>query len=685
LSSNLSSLESICELRVDQAAIAHLCATVLTQLRTCYYSFATMDDRHKWWPRMFVRLLSLARKNPIFEIDIKSVELHELVDRTNPVELDELEFVESMAKPNKTTRCIKFILNVWIASYLIKKAHYCYTMLVEYNVLSVGSRLVVERDESTGQRLYSFACLASNCSTLFDPLANANRSKLMMDELPVFAICHPHLARFSEPSDHTTKLGIYVTALAASFYTILFILQSEQVRLRTRNPLLLFLATPNISRRLNFLRTKKHAEDLHRSFMQYQQTIWTKRFTYNKSGAAPHLDAYEPQSSDRRSVRSKASSSDNSTQPPKWDYLSWEKRRFVYDCFPLIRLEQWRQRVCDMLLVLSGCVLMSFVAISTTSLWAMNSYLDRKRWAMAEFQLELTRTSCSIWHADTNEPVRITSLQYGLNTFGALSLITVLFVVPTLSLSLTGLLVLASSLDLRCLICELKYKIIMSLPVIKNMTDAMLRERARFESSHRRSYLDAHNRLEYTLRDAGGGQQAVTNEFKYGKLREKFVKDVRVVSLALLNRPFLGRQLPLETQAFIMRECFDKRLTSAVGLPHWPTILAELLEKLYVEFRILDDLVTETHPDISVLTGASAAMCYAAFLVTLIICKFTESISPEQYFVLLVTFFGAIGMTLNSAILLAKVSSQLFQFGLLLVFSHIDCILTSSSRASCAS
>jgi hypothetical protein len=614
---------------------------------------------------MFAWLLSLDRKNPIFEIDLKSYELHELVSKINPVELEELEFVESMARPNKTLRYMKLIWNVWIVSYLIKKAHYLYTMLVEYNLLSMGSRLAIDRDAITGRRLYSYACLASNCSTLFDPLVNATRSRLIMDELPVFSICHPYLARISEPPEHVNKLGISIAALSACFFSVLFILRTEQARIRTRNPLLLFLVAPNISRRLNFLRTEKHAENLHRSFLQYQQMTWAKRFAYNRSGArSSNLGVYELQSSSRRSARSKASPRVNQTQPPKWDYLSWEKRRFVYDCFPLVRFEQWRRHVADTLFFLTSSIFVSMVTNPIIFLWVANVYLDRNRFAMVEFQLELDRMGCSIWHAETNEPIRLTSLQYGFNAFGVISFGTTMVAMPMLSILLSGALVLTSSWELRCLICELKYKIVMLLPVIKNMTDAMLRERARFESSHRQSYLDEHNRLEYTLHEAGGGQQ-VTNEFKYAKLREKFTKDVRAVSLMLLNRPFLGGQLPLETQAYIMRECFDERLTSAVGLPHWPTILAELLEKLYVEFRILDDLVAETHPDISLITGTSAAMCYSTFLVTLIICKFTESISPEQYYVMLANLFGAIAMTVNSAILRAKVSSQLFQLGLL--------------------
>jgi hypothetical protein len=151
----------------------------------------------------------------------------------------------------------------------------------------------------------------------------------------------------------------------------------------------------------------------------------------------------------------------------------------------------------------------------------------------------------------------------------------------------------------------------------------------------------------------------VTNEFKYGKLREKFVKDVRAVPLALLNRPFLSHRLRLETQAFIMEECLDDRFKSPGGLSHWPTTLAELLEKLYVEFRILDDLMTEARPSISVVTGGSAVLCYVDFLATLMLCKLTGVILLMHHLNLVIFFFCSIGTTLNSAVLRSKVSDSI--------------------------
>jgi hypothetical protein len=607
---------------------------------------------------MFVWLVSLTRQRPVFETDTQMDELHKLIDTANPTEVSELESVERMSRPNRTIENVKLAIKVWATIHLLRGVCCCYLMLVEYDGIS-RARLAISRDESTGQQLYSFACVTSNCSTLFDPLVNATRSQLIMDELPIFATCQPLLARFNDPLEHMNLFGIYTTIVTGCMYLIMLMTLSELSRIQNRSPQLLFLVAPNISRRLNFLKTKEHAEELQRSFLQYQQMIWTKRFTYSQSGAASsHLDVYEPQSSVRRTVKSKAGSKSNQAQTPQWDYLSWEKRRFVYDCFPLIRFEQWRQRVGDLVLLLISYVATSAIALMILYFWLANVYLNKKRKLMPEFQSDVNRAGCKLWHQRTGEELDLAGLPYGFSVYGVISFCVISVSVPIWFNCVAAMVVVVNSWELRCLICELKYKIIMLLPVIKNMTDAMLCERARFESSHRRSYLDGHNRLEYTLREVGGGQQ-VTNEFKYGKLRDKFVKDVRAVPLALLNRPFLSHRLRLETQAFIMKECLDDRLKSSVGLPHWPTTLAELLEKLYVEFRILDDLMTEARPSISVVTGASAVLSYVDFLVTLTFCKLTGVTFLLHYIVLIVGFLGAIALTLNSAILRSKVSCSI--------------------------
>jgi hypothetical protein len=612
-------------------------------------------ERHDYMLRAFVWLVSFTRQRPVFETHTQTDELHKLIDTANPTELSELEFVERMARPNRTIENVKMATKMWITLHLLRAAYCCYLMLVEYNIISRASRLAISNDESTGQQLYSFACITSNCSTLFDPLVNATRSQLIMDELPIFATCQPLLARFNEPQEHMSLFGVYTMIINACSWPIILIMLSELARVRSRNPHLLFLAAPNISRRLNFLRTKEHAEELQRSFLQYQQMIWTKRFTYNPSGSSSsHLDVYEPQSSVRRTAKSKACSKSNQAQTPQWDYLSWEKHRFVYDCFPLIRFEEWRRRVGYVVLLFISSVAAIAIAVMISFCWTANVHFDEKRLLMVEIQSEANRTGCKLWHKRTGGQLDLAGLQYGFGAYGVISLCVSTSVPIWLSL-LPIVAIVMNSWDLRCLICELKYKIIMLLPVIKNMTDAMLREQARFESRHQRSYLDGHNRLEYTLREVGGGQQ-VTNEFKYGKLREKFVKDVRAIPLALLNRPFLSHRLRLETQVFIMKECLDDRFKSAVDLTHWPTTLAELLEKLYVEFRILDDLMTEAHPCISVVTGTAAILCYLVALITLTLCKLSEVTFLLHYLTIFACFFGAIALTLSSAQVLCRLA-----------------------------
>jgi hypothetical protein len=192
-----------------------------------------------------VWLLSLVLKRPVFERDVQ--ELSGLLDRTDPAEVSELEFVERMAKPNKTIENVKMAMKMWTTFYLTRGVYCCYSMLIKYNVISKESRLAISRDESNSQQSYSFACLASNCSLLFDPLVNATRSQLIMDELPIFATCQPLLARFNEPHEHMSLFGIYTMIVNGCSFPIIFITLSELARIRNRSPHLLFLVAPNIS------------------------------------------------------------------------------------------------------------------------------------------------------------------------------------------------------------------------------------------------------------------------------------------------------------------------------------------------------------------------------------------------------------------------------------------------------
>jgi hypothetical protein len=644
----------------------NLSAQQFTQyLMSClHYATRMMSERHKYVPRAFVWLVSLFRTSPVFELDFQMDKLHKLIDTTNPAEVSELEFVERMARPNRTIEIVKLAMKLWVAASLMKMVVCCYFMLIEYKIISMESRLVVVHNTSTaGRPLYSFACLASNCSSLFDPLVNATRSRLIMDELPVLPICQPFLSKFNETSQ--SILGTYSMLMSSFISIIALILQSQLSKIQTRNPLLLFLVAPNISRRLNFIKTKMHVEDLSRSFAQYQLMIWIEQFTYynncsGSGGIQSRLDVYGPQSSAASGSASRSQATSTLQPPPKRrDHLSVERHRFVYDCFPFVRFERWRRLVSDVLLLCNTTTLLIAIACPVTFIWLASVYLNKQQRIMAEFMSEIDRSGCSIWHKRTNNMIDITGFHYGFNLYGLLSTFFVLFAWPMWSIMAPIEVAIMVSWELRCLVCELKYKIIMLLPVIKNMTDAMLCERAWFESGHRQSYLDEHNCLEYTLHEVGGGQQVVTNEFNYGKLREKFAKDVWVIPLALINRPFLSHQLRLETQAFIMNECLDDRFKSAVGLPHWPITLAELLEKLYVEFRILDDLFAEADPGISVITGTGSVLCYLVFLISLLMFKLIGATRFEQCLFMSLSLFCAIFMTLNSAILRSKVSCRM--------------------------
>jgi hypothetical protein len=82
-------------------------------------------DRYKYAPRALVWIYSLIRKGPVFESDTQMDGLHKLVDTANPTEVSELEFVERMARPNKTIENIKLAIKVWTLLHLTRVV-YCW-------------------------------------------------------------------------------------------------------------------------------------------------------------------------------------------------------------------------------------------------------------------------------------------------------------------------------------------------------------------------------------------------------------------------------------------------------------------------------------------------------------------------------------------------------------------------------
>jgi hypothetical protein len=637
------------------------------------------EDWQGRWARALVRAMSVFLVRPVFECDVKGLNLREMIDNTKPAEVEELKFVESMACPNKTIQNIKQAFKLLGISFVARVLVYCYFMLFKYNVLAKESRLVIGRDPSTGRPSYSFACLTSNCSSLFDPVVNATRSRLIMDELPIFSICQPFLSQLNEPIQHVTSLiGLYVCTIMACYYVVSDrLLCMEQSKIRTKNSLLLFLVAPNISHRIRHRAAQEHVQDLHWSFLQYRHLIWANRFNFGRREAAYLSNFVEvadvqrqrplgPLKSERDARRRRSTMTHQSSV----DYFDRSPGEFVQNCTPCTRFESWRRRTIYLMIGISVNLALTIISLPFMQNLYTMLRLQSKRDLLNGFHLDMNKAGCSIWRkqhllpvvqqqfgneSHSDDTIDLQSLRYEMNTYGALSTLIVMYAWPTCAISVPVYLVLVNSLDLRCLVCELKYKIIMLLPVIKNMTDAMLRERAWFESRHRKSYLDEHNCLENTLRGFGGGQH-VTNRFNLGKLRDKFVNDVRVLFFSLLSRPFLDHKLRLETQTFITNECLDERFKSSAGLSHWPVTLAELMEKLYVQFRILDDLLTEAQPSISVVTGTTAGFCYVALAVTLAFYRIQRSIIILQCMIVGVSLVTTVGLILNSAILEAKVS-----------------------------
>jgi hypothetical protein len=648
-------------------------------------------ERFKWCPRVLVRKLALIIGRPVFEHDLREDGLRRLADENDPTQVDELQFVQSMGyhrSGNSSSRILRRVLHAANIYVILKAIFYCYFMLFKYNVFSKENRLDISLDASTGRPLYSFACLASNCSSLFDPLVNATRSQLIMDELPIFSICQPLLSTFNAPFQNINALGFFLLVVVSNVYLIfVYAYGWAMARMRTRNQTLLFAVAPKLAKRLCLSKAREYAAELQESLFQYQRKLLARR---NKSMRIGFFD-WQPATTTNQS----AGWASRSCLDPRYPYHhpsaptepggERQKRtaattdtvsstarneaidKFAYDCLPLIRTDWWHRIVVSVLFALLIILLALDVIILAVESWNVDSYLVRKRILMSELHQAAHQSDCSIWlksrpgaeqqvSSHDENLVELSQLKYGWDFFGLLTNAIMYVCWPNCVTIVPAYYALLIAWDLRCFISELKFKLGTFLPVVEDMSQRMA------AAGERRALPTDLSRADTAaggLIHANDGQ--LTNESNYEKLAQKFTNDVRVLMFTLRNKPFLSLHARLENHQFIMAECFGERsATNNNNGSHrsrWPQLLLpEIMEKLYVQFRMMDDLARDVEVNVAVVTFFSNILEYFITLFTVLSAKSTRTVATVHYVCIIFSITFSFTLTLNSAILHAKVS-----------------------------
>lgn len=109
---------------------------------------------------------------------------------------------------------------------------YFYLMSFKYNTLTRGFGLDIEKAQigNVETELYTFACLSSNCSSLFGLQLDRLRRDENIAKMPLFVICHQTLANllYAPIEKEFAISAICFTLITAGFLNVeLFIYRKE--------------------------------------------------------------------------------------------------------------------------------------------------------------------------------------------------------------------------------------------------------------------------------------------------------------------------------------------------------------------------------------------------------------------------------------------------------------------------
>jgi hypothetical protein len=270
---------------------------------------------------------------------------------------------------------------------------------------------------------------------------------------------------------------------------------------------------------------------------------------------------------------------------------------------PLIRSSWWHNVLSKAVEQFIWQLIATIIAFLIVFFLYNYSIASRMSQLVQELHVETRRANCSVWTIENNQLSPIDLAKISPN-FGTLWVI--MDFVAIQSDSFWGLIkffdLFLCAWEVRCWICELRYKLLIVQPLLKDFHRWSTREDERFEDNE------------------------PDMVFRYDEFRDKFKREVKASFLRLDHESSRER------------------------------MLARLLEKLYVDMRLMNELKYQTERRMSIVIVASIFLDYYIVFVIIYICLLMQQFPWDLIVCVGFCTLYPIVLIINSAVMSHQVS-----------------------------
>lgn len=594
-------------------------------------------------PNLIKNTLSLSLNYPWYsQAYLASVERHSS-------DANELEQYRATQSSGRGARAFRTTIMVISVLYTIRAASFTVPMVKEINLRSASSNIIPLRPRTDSNFTYRFSCLVSNCVRL----ASASDLEALaahLLEMPHFQMCHPILSTINDISQHMGSRGILM-ATGLSFGVLLsgLVLPLILINFPTGNFLTMFLAAPKVTGKLVELRVRLLLDELLESFANFIQCrLHQKQHQWrpNISDELQHLAPDNWPAAARRALggsrsrpagrgacrgchhnRSHSCSCPAASQParqpderqaplereaepqrprpagapagqprsqtPVADSRQWQFRSakycagFASDCVTIMRTDWWLVSGRRMMSNIAAAVILVICLAVLLVPYQIHSSVAWKRLMTKQLGLEVAAANCSIWSPGPGEhqlvELRLEHLELHFSLAMTL-LYTIQCALPLTAICFMLITFWMTITELTCWLYELKFVIRLSQGIV----DELLSRKAKQQPL-----------------PSSAGQYGVRfklapldeQQFPLGLLREQFRLHIRVGAF------LLDCQLPGNTSSRLRSSLAAHNFTLDTIESHRLGLEAavELLEKLYISFRIYLDHVRYYTPLMTIM------------------------------------------------------------------------------------
>ena len=587
-------------------------------------------------PIKFCKLMKKFTSFCIRYPSIRADEIDSLIRRKDLPPGDVLEY--SSCSSNRPKR-ITFLIIAAYLLYMFKSAIYIlFTLKARYHV---GSDLKVEsvhRYNETSTNLdKAYSCLRTNCSLL----SKARTLTEDLHGLPIFSICNPTLRPFYTPYVDLGPLGILIHIMAIVFVLCLnIVLPIKQIILPANDESIMFVTAPRVAKQIVYEQFQKVREE----FLQSYETFLAStscpgvmtcygRFVGYFPGLLPARQKHVTLSS------SYPSSWIGSREKPKEEREAKEDRfdynpgdPFLLDCLPAIRSQWWRRESALIYWKLFASIITFQTVTAILVLIYSQMKISHMHAKMKRYTEDMAESNCSLWvqretsvEFGARHLVHLESLKFDWSIYGICETILIL-AIPYCAIAIVLAINYVTNSELSCWLKELRLHSRLALEILQIGLDPRVREeivRSTIQYGTKPNDDDDGYYYYYHHYDHDGGSGGRI-KFRMANMRRRFVSGselkfliVRCESLESKTETdahLAARELALN---YVLRERPQDRLE----------LQAVMLEKLYMNYRILITTVRRYSKHITVLIILSHLIAYSLALVCAYVMKTVRDLS----------------------------------------------------------